>query len=66
MTARQQILEPDHPRRDDTMRQPLCRLILSAWALATTACLPVVGAPADDFKERTIRFASVQTLDSHW
>ena len=48
------------------MRHPFCRLILSALALATAACLPVAAAHAAEFKERTIRFAFVQTMDSHW
>ena len=48
------------------MRLPFCRLILSAMALATAACLPFTAAHAAEFKERTIRFAFVQTMDSHW
>ena len=48
------------------MRQPFCRLIRAALALATAACLPISAAHGAEFKERTIRFAFVQTMDSHW
>ena len=44
-------------------RKSIRRFLLSAL---TAALLPLSAAHAADAKERTIKFAFVQTLDSHW